>query len=71
MVSSRSGMVALFGGAPFVGNDDIDRSLLKERNGPVGILPTADAFEQPQLLIESGEQWGETGSMLMSSLLWR
>lgn len=59
MVSSRSGMVALFGGAPFVGNDDIDRSLLKERNGPVGILPTADAFEQPQLLIESGEQWGE------------
>jgi cyanophycinase len=59
MAGEHSGTVALFGGSPFVGNDDIDRSLLQGQIGPVGVLPTADAFEQPQLLITSAEQWGE------------
>ena len=59
MAGDRSGTVALFGGSPFLGNDDIDRLLLKGCNGPVGVLPTADAFEEPQLLISSAEQWGE------------
>ncbi len=59
MAVEQSGTVALFGGGPFVENDEIDRSLLQGRTGSVGVLPTADAFEQPQLLVASAEQWGQ------------
>ena len=58
MAGNQLGTVALFGGGPFVGNDEIDRLLIRGRTGPVGVLPTADAFEQPQLLVASAEQWG-------------
>ena len=59
MTEQHAGTVALFGGGPFVNNDELDRQLLRGRVGPVAVLPTADAFEQPQLLIESARQWGE------------
>ena len=44
--SGSGGVIALEGGGPFVGNDELDRELL----GGAGIdrvvmLPTADAFE--------------------------
>ncbi|MEC8729394.1 MAG: hypothetical protein VXX66_01140, partial [Actinomycetota bacterium] len=59
MNEQHAGTLALFGGGPFVSNDELDQQLLRGRTGPVAVLPTADAFEQPQLLIESARQWGE------------
>ena len=59
MTEQHAGTLALFGGGPFVSNDELDQQLLRGRTGPVAVLPTADAFEQPQLLIESARQWGE------------
>jgi cyanophycinase-like exopeptidase len=54
------GVVALEGGGPFAGNDELDRQLLSgagiER---VVMLPTADAFEQPALLVAAAEAWGD------------
>ena len=59
MTEQHAGTLALFGGGPFVSNDELDQQLLRGRTGPVAVLPTADAFEQPQLLIESARKWGE------------
>ena len=57
--NGSGGVVALQGGGPFVSNDELDRQLLSgsgiER---VVMLPTADAFEQPALLVAAAEAWG-------------
>lgn len=51
------GALVLEGGAPFVANDELDRRVLAgvER---VVVLPTADAFEQPQDLVDTALAWG-------------
>jgi len=55
-----TGLLALFGGGPFVANDDLDRSLLAEVGAKtVVVLPTADAFEDPGTLIAAAMNWGE------------
>jgi len=51
--------LVLQGGAPFVGNDDLDRHLVQGLRGPVAVLPTADAFEGPEKMIEAATKWGE------------
>ena len=51
------GIIALEGGGPFVANDALDRQLLSGLGGPVAILPTADAFENPDDLIQSAHTW--------------
>jgi cyanophycinase len=51
------GIVVLEGGGPFVANDVLDASLLQSVGGPIAVLPTADAFENPDDLIESANQW--------------
>lgn len=53
------GTLILQGGAPFVGNDDLDRVALTGRTGYVAILPTADAFEGPEKLIGAAEAWAQ------------
>lgn len=55
-----SGTVVLQGGSPFAGHDDLDRRLI----GSVGadrvvVLPTADAFERPEVLITAAMSWAE------------
>lgn len=52
-----TGVVVLQGGKPFVANDDLDQRVLGgvER---VIVLPTADAYEQPQVLIDAALAWG-------------
>jgi cyanophycinase len=55
-----TGTIALAGGGPFAANDDLDRRLL----GAVGadrvvVLPTADAFEEPALLVSAAMAWAE------------
>ena len=49
----------LEGGAPFVGNDDLDSRLVQGLKGPIAVLPTADAFEGPEKMIEAARAWGE------------
>ena len=55
------GTLLLEGGAPFVENDDVDRRVLAPDDGVVRrvvVLPTADAFEQPQQLVDAAMVWG-------------
>lgn len=53
-------MITFQGGGPFTAHDELDRSLL-ERTGAraVAVLPTADAMESPELLVEAAERWSE------------
>ena len=54
------GTIALEGGGPFSANDDLDRRLLAEAGASrVVVLPTADAFEQPAILISAAMTWAE------------
>lgn len=54
-----TGRLVLQGGAPFLGNDDLDNRLVNGLSGAVAVLPTADAFEGPEKLIEAAIKWGE------------
>lgn len=54
-----TGRLVLEGGAPFVGNDDLDSRLVRGLKGPIAVLPTADAFEGPEKMIEAARAWGE------------
>ena len=54
-----TGRLVLQGGAPFVGNDDLDRRLVQGLHGSIAVLPTADAFEGPEKMIEAASKWGE------------
>lgn len=54
-----TGRLVLQGGAPFVGNDDLDGQLVHGITKPVAVLPTADAFEGPERMIEAAELWGK------------
>ena len=53
-----TGTIALQGGGPFVANDDLDRALLAAASATeVVVLPTADAFEHPQRLVDAATSW--------------
>lgn len=62
------GTLVLQGGAPFVANDELDRRVLGgiER---VVVLPTADAFEQPQDLVTVAVAWGERIGIVVEPLM--
>ena len=62
------GTLVLEGGAPFVGNDDLDRRVLDGIDRVV-VLPTADAFEQPQDLVTSATAWGERLGVAIEPLM--
>ena len=55
------GVVALLGGGEFDAtgaNEDIDRQLLARADATeVLVLPTADAFEHPQVAVEHAVEW--------------
>lgn len=53
-----SGIIALEGGGPFRLHDDVDRKLLREVGADsVVVLPTADAFERPDDLVQAAREW--------------
>lgn len=52
-----NGVIVLQGGGPFVRNDALDAEVLSGVDGYVAILPTADAFENPELLIAESRNW--------------
>jgi len=51
-------VLVLQGGSPFVGNDQLDKELLAATSGYVAVLPTADAFENPNDLVAAAQAWG-------------
>ena len=52
-----NGVVVLQGGGPFVRNDTVDAEVLSGIDGYVAVLPTADAFENPELLLTESSNW--------------
>jgi cyanophycinase len=62
--------LALFGGGPFVVNDDLDRSLLGAVSAAqVAVLPTADAFEDPAALVTAALSWAERLGVEVEALM--
>ena len=51
------GTLVLQGGDPFRSNDELDRRILAGIDRIV-LLPTADAFEQPQDVVDEAQVWG-------------
>lgn len=55
-----TGILVLQGGGPFVSNDDLDRDVLAAVGADeVLVIPTADAFEHPERLVDAARTWGE------------
>ena len=69
-MQAMRGTMALFGGGPFVANDDLDRRLLSAvAASSVVVLPTADAFEEPAKLIAAAMSWGERLDVVVEALM--
>ncbi len=65
-----TGVLALIGGGAFLANDELDRSLLAEVGATkVVVLPTADAFEDPGVLIAAAMNWGERMGVDIEALM--
>jgi len=52
-------LVVLQGGGPFTANDEFDAQILSAHPGYVAILPTAEAFENPDDLVQSSVAWAK------------
>lgn len=52
-------LVVLQGGGAFTSNDDLDAQILREHPGYVAVLPTADAFENPDELVQLSVAWAK------------
>jgi cyanophycinase len=65
-----TGIIALQGGGPFTANDDLDRRLLAAVGAThVVVLPTADAYEHPQRLVDAAGAWGERLGVSVEGLM--
>lgn len=65
-----TGTICLQGGGPFVANDDLDRRLLAEVAATKAlVLPTADAFEHPELLVAGAMAWGQRLGVEVEALM--
>jgi len=51
--------VVLQGGGPFTANDEFDAQLLSAHPGYVAVLPTAEAFENPDDLVQRSVAWAK------------
>ena len=51
--------VVLQGGGPFTANDELDAQILSAHPGYVAILPTAEAFENPDDLVQLSVAWAK------------
>lgn len=51
--------VVLQGGGPFSANDEFDAQILSAHSGYVAILPTAEAFENPDDLVQLSVAWAK------------
>jgi cyanophycinase len=65
-----AGTIALVGGGPFSANDELDGRLLSSAGADrVVVLPTADAFEEPALLVSAAMGWGERLGVLVEAVM--
>lgn len=73
-----TGTIALQGGGPFAANDELDARLLCSlvppvagdgARGKVVVLPTADAYEQPERLVAAALSWGERLDVEVEALM--
>jgi cyanophycinase len=55
---AMTGVIVLQGGGPFTANDELDRRFVTPCERIV-VLPTADAYEQPQDMIDTALAWGQ------------
>jgi cyanophycinase len=55
---AMTGVIVLQGGGPFTANDELDRRFVTPCERIV-VLPTADAYEQPQEMVDTALAWGE------------
>lgn len=64
------GTLVLQGGAPFESHDELDRRVLAASDiDRIVMLPTAEAFEQPQVLVDSAEAWGRRVGVAVDPLM--
>lgn len=64
------GTIVLQGGGPFTLHDDLDRRLLTDaRAERVVVLPTADAFERPEVLVAAAMSWAERLGVQVEALM--
>ena len=64
------GTVVLQGGGPFSLHDELDRRLLSEAGADrVVVLPTADAFERPEVLVSAALAWAERLGVTVEALM--
>ncbi len=63
-----TGTIVFEGGGPFVANDDLDRRILASHERVV-VMPTADAFEQPQDLVDAAHTWSERIGVTVEPLM--
>lgn len=65
-----SGVLVLQGGGAFISNDDLDRRILPDRGiERIVMLPTADAYEQPDVLVASALEWGARIGVIVEPLM--
>jgi cyanophycinase len=65
-----NGTLALQGGGPFTANDDLDRRLLASAGANrVVMLPTADAYEHPELLVAAAVGWADRLDIEVEALM--
>lgn len=64
------GTIVLQGGGPFSLHDDLDRRLLTGVGADrVVVLPTADAFERPEVLVAAAMSWAERLGVQVEALM--
>ncbi len=64
------GTVVLQGGGPFTLHDELDRRLLSDVGADrVVVLPTADAFERPEVLVSAALSWAERLDVQVEALM--
>lgn len=68
--SAMTGIIALQGGGPFKLHDELDRRLIAEVGAAaVVVMPTADAFERPEDLIRSAQEWASRVGVTIEPLM--
>ena len=65
-----TGITVLQGGGAFSLHDQLDARLLQEVNAKrVVVLPTADAFEEPEILVAAAKSWAQRLGIEVEALM--
>jgi cyanophycinase len=65
-----TGTLVLQGGGPFAANDELDRRVLAaSETERIVMLPTADAFEHPQDMVNTALEWGSRLGVAVEPLM--